>query len=243
MGALLLASQQFLKWLKERLQSSCNLPNILGGKLSLGFIGHAQSSSRRSRSRDIDRTSFRRNAFKRDSGFFTLISTGRGVWIRMEVPSHSHAMRAIRSAVDSSPNSHSSTRLVRGDAGRRISGESEAVSCDNCATISRSEADFLYEIRGDGHMGFRSENPRVGGSIPPLGTLLKDLPLPTSPVSPPNPAESMGVVSLCSITPAARLALVGIGTVVVLPPVTRRCPAYPGCSPRTIRTAASRRRS
>src|SRR5712671_128231 len=110
MGALLLASQQFLKWLKERLQSSCNLPNILGGKLSLGFIGHAQSSSRRSRSRDIDRTSFRRNAFKRDSGFFTLISTGRGVWIRMEVPSHSHAMRAIRSAVDSSPNSHSSTR-------------------------------------------------------------------------------------------------------------------------------------
>src|SRR6266849_1849118 len=110
MGALLLASQQFLKWLKERLQSSCNLPNILGGKLSLGFIGHAQSSSRRSRSRDIDRTSFRRNAFKRDSGFFTLISTGRGVWIRMEVPSHSHAMRATRSAVDSSPNSHSSTR-------------------------------------------------------------------------------------------------------------------------------------
>src|SRR5712692_1360055 len=112
MGALLLASQQFLKWLKERLQSSCNLPNILGGKLSLGFIGHAQSSSRRSRSRDIDRTSFRRNAFKRDSGFFTLISTGRGVWIRMEVPSHSHAMRAIRSAVDSSPNSHSSTRPI-----------------------------------------------------------------------------------------------------------------------------------
>src|SRR5713226_4635394 len=28
----------------------------------------------------------------------------------MEVPSHSHAMRATRSAVDSSPNSHSSTR-------------------------------------------------------------------------------------------------------------------------------------
>jgi hypothetical protein len=85
--------------------------------------------------------------------------------------------------------------LVRGDAGRRISGESEAVSCDNCATISRSEADFLYEIRGDGHTGFRSENPVVGGSIPPLGIVFEQLVFPAGPLSPSNPAESTGAVT------------------------------------------------
>src|SRR6266849_3058237 len=61
MNALLLARQQFLKWLKEHLQSCCNLQDILGGKLSLGFVGHAKSSSLRSRSRENDWTSFLRN--------------------------------------------------------------------------------------------------------------------------------------------------------------------------------------
>ncbi len=36
--------------------------------------------------------------------------------------------------------------------------------CDEWATVPPPEADFLYEICGDGHTGFRSKNPRVGGS-------------------------------------------------------------------------------
>jgi len=59
--------------------------------------------------------------------------------------------------------------LVRGAAGESESAESEALRCDKCATVPSPETDFLHRIRGDGHTGFRSENPRVGGSIPPLG--------------------------------------------------------------------------
>ena len=60
--------------------------------------------------------------------------------------------------------------FVRGDAGESEDAESEAVGCDKCATVSLTETDFPERIRGDGHVGLRSENPRVGGSIPPLGT-------------------------------------------------------------------------
>ena len=60
--------------------------------------------------------------------------------------------------------------VVLADVGESNVGEPDAAWCDNCATVSPVEIDFLYEIRGDGQTGFRSENPRVGGLIPPLRT-------------------------------------------------------------------------
>jgi len=83
--------------------------------------------------------------------------------------------------------------VVLGNAGKSGSGSSAAGSCDKCATVSSRATEFLERIRGDGQMGFRSENPRVGGSIPPLGIAFKDLAFPASTLSPPNPAESTGL--------------------------------------------------
>ena len=63
--------------------------------------------------------------------------------------------------------------FVRGNAGTSGHEDKDAVRCDKCATVWSSETGFLLRIRGGGHTGFRSENPRVGGSIPPLGTVLE----------------------------------------------------------------------
>jgi hypothetical protein len=84
--------------------------------------------------------------------------------------------------------------------GRMLNGvrsdDGSSVCCDKCATVPSLVTDFPERIRADGHVGFRSEHPRVGGSIPPLGIVFKDLPLPPSPLSPPNPAESTGTVTI-----------------------------------------------
>jgi len=52
-------------------------------------------------------------------------------------------------------------RVVLGNAGKS-SGSSPPGSCDKCATVSSRETEFLERIRGDGHVGLRSENSRIG---------------------------------------------------------------------------------
>ncbi len=66
---------------------------------------------------------------------------------------------------------HPSTALCHSSSNRTPSCPVPASSCNNSASVPLRDARFSQGSRGLGHLRVRPENPRVGGSIPPPGTL------------------------------------------------------------------------